>query len=86
VVRILLAAFTVGLTETKIKKEDAQWRHGANNAGERAAFAKIGAKAPFDYSVFTAASASAAFLLFALRPVKSTVECDAMRRSFPEKQ
>lgn len=44
----------------------------------------LGLKAPLDYSVFTAASA--AFLLFALQPVKSTPQHDRMKRSFPEKQ
>jgi putative oxidoreductase len=44
----------------------------------------LGPKAPLDYSVFTAASA--AFLLFALQPVKSTPERDGTRRGFPEKQ
>jgi uncharacterized membrane protein YphA (DoxX/SURF4 family) len=36
----------------------------------------LGPKAPLDYSVFTAASA--AFLLFALQPVKSSPERDGM--------
>ena len=44
----------------------------------------LGPKAPLDYSVFTAASA--AFLLFALQPVKSTLERDGTRQGFPEKQ
>src|SRR5499427_6361079 len=42
----------------------------------------LGPKAPLDYSVFTAAGA--AFLLFALQPVKSTPELDGMGTSLQD--